>query len=425
MLSMLRSARVVRLLVRRLGVHRVTWLLGLVQLPLLALVGLVVGRLPRDRTLVAMGSPLDRFADNAAYLYVQLSEHPSGVQPVWISGSRDVVRRLRAHGFRAERRWSPGGIVTSVRAGSFVYSSYRSDINQWLAPGAVTVSLWHGLPIKRVEGGVGPATSERPTWTKRLAQVGREAPPDFLLSSSEFVTDCFSPAFGVPPERCLELGYPRCDHLLSDPAHPPAALTWHEDVLATLVGADLVVGLFLTWRDERVDDAVDPGLLARILDTCTGHGALLAYKAHYNVAATATPPECVILPDDADLHAYLGLCDVLITDYSSVALDFLLTNRPVVYFMPDVEHYAATRGFAVDPLALPGYVTLDAEALITTLESVLEAPRRWTPTPADSLFLQQMWGDYRGHASQELLARLESIHGVIEVSDELRASPAS
>ena len=66
-LSSLRRAGFVRSLVRRIGVHRVVAVVDLVRLPLLALVGVVVGRLPRDRRLVVLGSPLDRFADNAAH----------------------------------------------------------------------------------------------------------------------------------------------------------------------------------------------------------------------------------------------------------------------------------------------------------------------------------------------------------------------
>jgi CDP-glycerol glycerophosphotransferase (TagB/SpsB family) len=395
----LRSARPLRALARRFGVHRAALLLGLVRLPLLALVSGVVRRLPRDPNLVVMGSPLDRFADNAAYLYLHLAEHPQ-LRAVWISGSTDVVRRLRAAGHLVERRWSWAGMRTTLRAGTFVYSSYRSDINHWLSAGATTVCLWHGLPIKLVEGGV--VSPRQHHWTHRLIRAGREAPPSFLLSSSEFVTACFSPAFGVPAERCWELGYPRDDHLLAGPATPPPALVTDQVTWQRLRSARRVVGLFLTWRDDRIDDAVDETLLAQLVDVCRQHSAALAYKAHYNVAPASAPATCVLLPPDADLHAYLGLCDILVTDYSSIALDFLLMRRPVVYFMPDVERYRATRGFAVDPLALPGFVTLDPDALVETIAGLLQPGPRWQPTAADDAFLRSMWGGYRGDASQAI-----------------------
>lgn len=407
MLTRLRQSRAARTVVRRVGVHRVTLVLGLVQLPAIKAAERVLTRIPRDRHLVVLGAPLDRFSDNAAYLYVYLSEKQGRLRPVWISGSRDIVERLRENGYRAESRWSWRGVLACLRAGTFVYSSYRSDINRWLSPGAATLCLWHGLPIKRVEASAGSATPRRMNWFERLIEAGREAPPDYLLTSSEFVTEAFSHAFGVPPERCWEHGYPRNDHLVADPRTPPAALLWHEAERKRMVSARFTVGLFLTWRDEMVDDAVDADLVRKLAETCGRHGGVLAYKAHYNVAPTAVPTnQCVPLPSDADLHAYLGYCDVLVTDYSSVALDFLLMRRPVVYFMPDMERYAATRGFQVDPLALPGVVTREPEALLRALDGILADPTSWSWKASDDTFVRMMWGDYTGSAAEAIESSL-------------------
>src|SRR3954453_9183141 len=102
MLTRLRQSRVARIVVRRIGVHRVTLLLGLAQLPAIKATELFFGRVRRDRRLVVLGSPLDRFSDNAAYLYVYLSESQRPLRPVWISGSSEIVRRLRERGYRAE-----------------------------------------------------------------------------------------------------------------------------------------------------------------------------------------------------------------------------------------------------------------------------------------------------------------------------------
>ncbi|HVQ87692.1 MAG TPA: CDP-glycerol glycerophosphotransferase family protein [Actinomycetes bacterium] len=412
MLAKLRQVRGVRVLVRRIGVHRVTMIVGLAQWPMLQLLGVFLPLLPRDPRLVAVGAPLDRFADNAAYLYVHLSEHhdAADMHAVWISGSRSVVSRLRAKGYRAETRWSWQGVRSTLRAGTFIYSGYRSDVNRWLSPGALALCLWHGLPIKRIEADVPTEGTRRRSILDRIAAAGREPAPDYLLSSSEFVTqECFTSAFRVASERCWELGYPRTDHLVHSPKLPPAVTIVQSQQWDELSSADKVVGLFLTWRDDRVDDAVDDTLVTRIAELCGRNGAVMAYKAHYNVAAAAAPADhCVVIPADADLHAYLGLCDVLITDYSSVALDFMMTRRPIVYYMPDVEHYARTRGFYVDPLTLPGTVTLDPEAMLNALEQVLAEPDQNTWGESDEQFRIQMWGRYDGHASQTIVERLRN-----------------
>lgn len=414
LLTSIRQNRVVRTVVRRVGVHRVTAAVHLAQAPLHVAVASLVRRVPRDQRLVVLGSPLDRFADNAAYLFLHLSTHrrddEHALQPVWVSGSRDVVHRLRSHGHRAVTRWSPGGMWTAVRAGTFVYSGYRSDVNRWLSPGARTFCLWHGLPIKRVEGAVGEPPGDQRGWLRRLQQVAREPAPDHLLTPSDFVAERFSPAFGVPRERCWQLGYPRNDHLLDDPDAPPGELVWHTESWNRLHEARPVVGLFLTWRDDRVDDVVDDDLLGELAACAARAGGVLVYKAHYNVSPSAPPAEgCVRLPSDVDLHAYLGLCDVLVTDYSSIALDFLLTRRTVVYFMPDLEDYAATRGFHLDPLALPGVVTRDRRSLVAALERELQAGRRRGSSPDEAEFVARLWGSDPSHAADNIASLLSAL----------------
>ena len=414
MLTRLRQSRLFRRAIRRVGVHRTAKVVGLLQLPFVRALGAVLAPIPRDRRLVVFGAPLDRFADNAAYAFLHMSDHERrDFDPVWITGSSALVARLRARGYRAELRWSWPGVRDCVRAGSYVYSGYRSDINQWLNAGATAVSLWHGLPIKRIEADVAPAR-ERHGAITRLLEAGRDAPPDYLLSSSEFVTrECFARAFRISPERCWELGYPRNDHLLVQPDKPHPAMVAGAGEWERIREAGTVVGLFLTWRDDRSDDAVDEALLQRIASTCAEHGALLAYKAHYNVAPAAIPAEsCVLLPSEGDLHAYLGLCEVLITDYSSVALDFLLLGRPTVYYVPDLDHYAATRGFCIHPSTLPGTMARTRDELLQQLSNVLVAPPPAPHGPAATALRERIWNGYDGHASADLAAALRRhVHG--------------
>lgn len=48
--------------------------------------------------------------------------------------------------------------------------------------------------------------------------------------------------------------------------------------------------------------------------------------------------------------------DVLITDYSSVFFEYLLLDRPIIFFAPDYRQYVTKRGFYLDYETLPGYV---------------------------------------------------------------------
>ena len=397
----------VRRLTRVVGVHRLQRALIQVQWPFQQVTDVLLRRLARDDRLVAMGSPLGRFADNAAYLFLQLSDRPGGVDPVWISGSRTTVRRLRAHGYAARLRWSWSGLRTCLQAGTYVYSGYRSDINRWFASHATNICLWHGIPVKRILRDVPGAPSEDSRFV-RLGRMGEEPPPDRLLSSTREVTrHCFVHAFGIPEDHCWELGYPRNDHLITSPRAPHRVLVDRPDLLERIDRADFVVGMFPTWRDDSAFDLVADGLVNRLGALCAERGALLVYKPHYNVAPADVDQElCVSLPPDADLNAYLGFCDVLVTDYSSVALDFLLLSRPTVYYMPDVERYVAKRGFYFDPLHLPGTVTRDQGSLLAALEELLAAPRPLVPDRRAQELRRLVWGTYDGHAASAVAAAL-------------------
>jgi hypothetical protein len=87
--------------------------------------------------------------------------------------------------------------------------------------------------------------------------------------------------------------------------------------------------MFLTWRDDSAFDIAGPSLVNRLASVCAEHGALLVQGALQCHTRRRQRWLCVHLPPGRPqcLH---GFCDILITDYSSVALDFLLLGRPIL-----------------------------------------------------------------------------------------------
>ena len=63
--------------------------------------------------------------------------------------------------------------------------------------------------------------------------------------------------------------------------------------------------------------------------------------------------------DEADvpMYKFVALTDALLSDYSSIAIDYLIVDRPIAYTLDDFEEYRKTRGFLVeDPrVYMPGY----------------------------------------------------------------------
>ncbi|NEM05938.1 CDP-glycerol glycerophosphotransferase family protein [Geodermatophilus normandii] len=81
---------------------------------------------------------------------------------------------------------------------------------------------------------------------------------------------------------------------------------------------------------------------------------------------------------DADVALYelLGSSTAMISDTSSAWVDYLALNRPVAFYLPDVDRLASTRGFNVPDLLtiLPGPVLRDVRDIRIFLEAVTRDP---------------------------------------------------
>ena len=51
---------------------------------------------------------------------------------------------------------------------------------------------------------------------------------------------------------------------------------------------------------------------------------------------------------DIDLTSILSLCDLVISDYSSLILDFLFINKPIILYIPDYKKYSQNPGIALN-----------------------------------------------------------------------------
>lgn len=396
-------------LLRRLVSRAIAALGAVVGLPLYVLSGFV----PRRPGEVVIGANGDRFTDNARYLFLALADDDR-FRCTWITGSATVRDRVRGLGLRAELRWSIPGVIAAVRADWFVYGAYPSDVNFWLSRGARLLNLWHGVPLKAIEfdidsGPLGRLYRSRPWSPLRLAFLDRFVRPDVVVSPSRFLTErCFKSAFRVDADRCLEVGYPRTDQLFA-PADRPA-IAERLDLSAEIDAATEVVGYFPTWRDDGRDFLGDAGFsFSDLNEHLARSGRFLLFKAHPNfgdlVPRGRNWSNVAVLDPSVDVNEILPLCDILVTDYSSVAFDFLLLDRPIIYFLPDHDRYVDRRNlyFALTEMTAGPVVVSPAELYETLARDVDDVG----PEQRSAL-RQQVWGDYSGDACRqlaELLAR--------------------
>lgn len=325
----------------RIGAYRMLFVLRLAQWPQRTALRGALRRVPRDPRLIAFGASGSRFGDNTAYLYLHMSRH-TDFRCVWVAASTPVVEQLLSLGLDAVRRRSLRGNWIAMRASWYVYSSFRSNVNRWLFHGSTAFNLWHGVGIKQIQrsaniSAAGIYSAPEGSLAARIFADDRLS-PDWGLSTSPLMSEKFAKDFGIAVEQCVKLGYPRNDHLATQSNPPPPLEDPTTD--AQVRARRPVVGYFPTFRDNLLALPVEEPVLHEMADILESQGGTLLFKAHRSsVVQAESRGSLVVLPSEVDLNAYLGLCDVLITDYSSVAFDYLALNRPIILFCQDFETY--------------------------------------------------------------------------------------
>jgi CDP-glycerol glycerophosphotransferase (TagB/SpsB family) len=98
------------------------------------------------------------------------------------------------------------------------------------------------------------------------------------------------------------------------------------------------------------------------------------------------------------INSLLVAADYLITDYSSIVVEYSLLQKPIIFFRYDVEEYMRTRG--VLEQQLPGPIVSDTESIIDLIHTNrfdLEAIRTYAET----------WNKYsKGYSSEHLIQYL-------------------
>lgn len=274
------------------------------------------------------------------------------------------VRTLPRRSLRG--RWA---FLTSA----FVVTTGRLYGSRTPPPSQVVVSLWHGEPPTKVTGRFEGRGGLQCTYAPVCSTVGR------AYRAAEF---------DLSPLQVPIVGAPRNDRMLQADARA---------VRESLLGEDADRTVFV-WMPSyrvghyggelRVDVAGSTGVpytpeeIRRIDDWANERGARLVVKVHHrDVNAFTDDYRAIRVLTQGDLESRgltlypaLAAFDGLITDMSSVWVDYLLLDKPMVFAFPDVDRYRDGRGLNLEPYDawVPGPFTEDVDGLLAALGDVVD-----------------------------------------------------
>jgi CDP-glycerol glycerophosphotransferase (TagB/SpsB family) len=274
--------------------------------------------------------------------------------------------------------WGLGGKTIRVRKNSvrgwlwfcsarYVFFTHPCFTRNFPA-NVISVNVWHGMPIKKI----GWMIENDPGTTAR-----------FTLATSAFWAEIMERAMR-PHGDVLSSGLPRNDRLFSNRSKvfeklglkdDQRLLAWLPTYRKSVRGLPRTDGVEAGNVFEMPD--VDPGQLNSFLKS---RNAVLMVKPHPMAAFEAAKTwSNLLIVDDAwlrgrslSLYEFLGATDLLISDISSVVIDYLLLDRPIIHAFADLGEYQNSRGFTVEPIDdwFAGPVVTKSQELCDALESV-------------------------------------------------------
>ncbi len=271
-------------------------------------------------------------------------------------------------------RFSLGSVLLLVSSGIIVVDhSIRDAYISRKSRRRSIVNLWHGVPIKNIELGARRLTASQRRIVEQNAKLY-----DLMIASSEHDRRAIASAFGVPPSRVHVAGLPRYDLLDAKPPLEDDLVEQEHSLLTKLQGRKLVL-YAPTFRESGPSPlSLIPEEGWRLLgDTLANHGAVLGVRTHPYDAATCPTEHPAILRFTAreypETNLVLRHASVLITDFSSLWIDYLLLSRPIAGLAPDRERYRSEeRGFIYDlDEVFPGPFFASAEPLAAWLATQL------------------------------------------------------
>ena len=256
-------------------------------------------------------------------------------------------------------------------------------------PDQYYIQTWHGTPLKRLGYDVEQyITGADDKESLRYSYRTDAARYDVLLSPSPFYTEKMTSAFHLKAlgkaDAVLEKGYPRNDALYAASAEKIAALRAQFGI-----GPGEKVILYApTWRENALDPgkgstygegiAFDLKLDPEKLLDAAGAGSRLLLRMHYFSRQTSQPDNpagrIVDVSEYDDINDLYLISDLLITDYSSVFFDYAVLDRPILFYMYDLDSYQNVRDFYLPLSSLPGSVVRAEDALYAAAAAALQAP---------------------------------------------------
>ena len=319
------------------------------------------------------------FSDNSFSLFCYIVNNHSHYKNIWLvnndekSKFKKIVKKYTTStNYKIYKKKSLFGLYYYCRS-KYHFHTHGIFNNINLSKEQVNVNLWHGMPLKKI----GHLDDNK------IVPVS-----NYSIATSKLFQEIMSKAFAIDLDNVLISGQPRNDFVF-DKTHSLLDL-----INKQKSDFDKVVLWMPTYRKSKIGDVRIDGEVNKLNDFLDE-----SYLEELNQFFKRIKSVCFIKLHPMDymdvndfkkysnlfflnnahfqekgisLYSVLYSTDLLLTDFSSIYIDYLLLNKPIAFLVSDFNEYSNSRGFVFDTPKeyMPGEIINQRESLIPFLEAL-------------------------------------------------------
>lgn len=319
------------------------------------------------------------FNYNSRYLFEYVKENCKDITPYFVIN--DGTRRKELQDRYGEQHFieteSVEGIKKVLSAGVWFTSAGLPVYGMNLNKNRLIINLWHGVPLKKIALMDPNLKKAARIYFKKIFSDNYSC----IVTTSKTLIPIMAKSFCVPEERIKVWGQPRNDRIFSETDRT----VYLDKIYKTLPEYHKVILYAPTFRDYGETilfpfKDFDKSILEQFLEK---EKAILFLRTHIKEKGAAAPylSERVryLGEEEAeDVTGVLRIFDVLVTDYSSIYIDYLLTGKPMIFLPYDKDRYLKGRGMNFDyGQVTPGPKPTDMKAFLRDLQAALCGEDGW------------------------------------------------
>ncbi|NLL63218.1 MAG: hypothetical protein GX241_03100 [Ruminococcaceae bacterium] len=266
------------------------------------------------------------------------------------------------------------------------------------------VQLWHGMGAFKKFGMDIPQDSK-----VRAREIAANKKLNFVVCSSPNVAEIYANAFSVDLSKIIDTGTPNQDFYFRK-THTHIYDTYPK------LKNKFVILYAPTFRDGISNEEIFNNFDIEYIKSKLSSDVVLTVRMHPQVNNNAKFEEYKNATDYIDVTDYKNvneLCkaaDLLITDYSSICMDFALQRKPMIFFAYDLDYYKGARDFYFDyEKYVPGPIVKTKEELVKTINEIYKKQKSGEET-VDKIKLDKFYefnfDSADGTATKQLLERI-------------------